>query len=107
MGSSIASRVSRLRGWSSTMRTFGVSDAASGSMSGRVIIDIASAIQPHAQQRKQLIGVHGLGYVVRGPGLQALLAVALHGFGRQGQDGKGAVSRVLAALAHGLVRFDL
>src|SRR5262245_27947569 len=34
---------------------------------------VHSAIQPYPQERQELIGVHRLRYVIRGPRLQALL----------------------------------
>src|SRR6185503_7309103 len=35
-------------------------------------------VEPHPQQRHQLVGVDRLGHVVGGAGVDALLAVALH-----------------------------
>ena len=74
--SSMTSSASRFRGSSSTIRILDVV-GRHGS---------ASAVQPHAQQRQQLVGVHRLGDVVRRPGLQALLAIALHRLGGQRQN---------------------
>src|SRR5262245_5910363 len=47
-----------------------------------------SPMQPHTQRRQELLGVDGLGKIVGGTGLQALLAVALHGLGRECDDGQ-------------------
>ena len=44
------------------------------------------AMQPHPQGREQLLGIHRLRKVVRCPGLQAFLAVALHRLGGQRDD---------------------
>ena len=49
-------------------------------------LDIPLAIQPDAQQRQQLSRVHRLRDVVGRAGLQALLAVALHGLRGEGED---------------------
>ena len=46
----------------------------------------ALAMQPHAQRRQQLLGVDRLGEIVRGAGLEALLAVALHRLRGQRDD---------------------
>src|SRR5688572_15425354 len=48
----------------------------------------ASAEQPHAHQREQLLGVHWLGDVVAGAGIETLLPVALHGACSESEDGK-------------------
>ena len=63
--------------------------------------------QPDAHQRQQLLGVHRLGDVVGGAGVQALLAVAFHRLGGQGQDRQRAELGILADLAHGLVAVHL
>ena len=43
-------------------------------------------MQPAAHGREQLLGVNRLGKILRGPRLEALLAIALHRFGRQRDD---------------------
>ena len=44
------------------------------------------AVQPDAEHRGELLAADRLGQVVRRPGLEALLAVALHRLGRQRDD---------------------
>src|SRR5262245_38695929 len=61
---------SKLRGSSSTTSTFAFGGLDMGGSGG----------QSHPQQRQQLLHVHGLGNVVGGPGLDALLPIALHRF---------------------------
>ena len=69
-----------------------------GQQLGRLIVDqkdvylfmvhhgvYRSAVQPHADGEKQLLGVDGFGQIVGGAGLQAFLAVALHRFRGQAQ----------------------
>src|SRR5665213_801536 len=74
-----ASSASRLAGSSSTKRIL------TGS-SYPPIVSLLS-IQPGSHQGQQLLRVHRLGDVVRGPGLDAFFPIALHGFGGQGNDG--------------------
>jgi hypothetical protein len=69
--------------------------------------DCSSSVQPHAQQGQQLLRFDGLGDVVGGAGLEALLAVALHRLGGQGDDREVGEARVLADLAGGLVAVHL
>src|SRR5215472_5588619 len=45
-------------------------------------------IEPNAQERGELLDVHGLGDVVRSSRSEALLAVTLHRLGRYGDDGQ-------------------
>src|SRR4051812_25571151 len=45
---------------------------------------LPSPMQPAAKDGKHLLGVHRLGQVIPGAGLDALLAVTLHGLGRNG-----------------------
>src|SRR6476620_6111375 len=66
-----------------------------------------STEQPHAHEREQLVGIHWLGNVVARTRVEALLAVALHGLGRQRQDRQRPVLGLLADLAHGLVPVHL
>src|SRR5215813_6084853 len=44
------------------------------------------AHQPRPQHGHELLGIHRLGQIVPGPGLDALLAIALHGLGGDGDD---------------------
>src|SRR6185503_20258556 len=82
-----------LAGWSSTSSTLTLSSASI----------TASTVQPHAQRRKKLLGIHGLGKIVRGAGLQTFLAVALHRLGRQRDDRKPPEFRILANARGGLI----
>src|SRR5690606_40031636 len=43
-------------------------------------------MQPHAQHRDQLLGIDGFCDVIRGTGLDTLLAVSLHGLRSEGDD---------------------
>jgi len=52
-------------------------------------------VQPHAQRRQELLGVHWFGEIIGGAGLQALLAVALHRFGGERDDRQPAELRLL------------
>src|SRR2546430_5211609 len=61
------------------------------------------AVQPRPYQRQQLLGVNRLGDVVRSPRFQALLAVALHGLGGEGDDRQLPELMLAADAAHGLV----
>src|SRR3982750_1356554 len=47
-----------------------------------------SLVQPDPHERHELVDVDRLGDVVRRPRGDALLAIALHGLGGQGDDGK-------------------
>src|ERR1700684_35433 len=76
ISSSTASWLSNLDCWSSTSRMLTRSDA------------FMLAVQPHAQRGEQLLDVDRLREIVGRAGLQAFLTVALHGFGRQRQNGQ-------------------
>src|SRR5262245_9396346 len=65
------------------------------------------AEEPNAQQRKQLIRVHRLGNIIRCTGFEAFLAVAFHGFRRQGQYRQEAVPVVAADSADGFIAVHL
>ncbi len=43
-------------------------------------------MEPGSEDGKHLIGIDGFGEVIPGAGLDALFAVAFHGFGRDGHD---------------------
>ncbi len=45
-------------------------------------------MQPNAQKRNELVGVHRFGDVIGGAGLKAFFAVALHGLGGEREDGQ-------------------
>src|SRR5882762_5098435 len=79
----IASWLNSLAWLSSTSRIFTFSVAA-------FIGATRSAMQPHAQGGQQLFDIHGFREVIRCPGLEAFLAVALHGLRRQRQNGQAA-----------------
>src|SRR5205807_1451661 len=64
---------------------------------------ITLTVQPRPYQGQQLLGVHRLGDVVRSPRLEALLAVALHGLGGEGDDRQQPELMLAADAAHGLV----
>src|SRR5690349_10614140 len=96
MSPSMASRTSRLRGWSSTIRTLGFSDTSHPEI-------LSLTVQSHAQQGEELISVDGFRDVVRGARLKTLFAVALHRFRRQRQDWQRPELRLLAYLAHRFV----
>src|SRR5256885_6439699 len=87
-------------GWSSTssMLTFSLSSMPLASPGSLTL-----AVQPRPYQRQQLLGVHRLGDVVRSPRFQALLAVALHGLGGEGDDRQQPELMLAADAAHGLV----
>src|SRR6267378_1876889 len=91
----IASWLISLAWLSSTSRIFTFSTAFMGAT--------CSAMQPHAQGGQQLLDIHGFREVVRGSGLEAFLAVALHGLCRQCQNGQAAEAGVLANHFDGLV----
>src|SRR5437773_452043 len=59
------------------------------------------AMQPASQHREQVLAIDGLGEVIPGPGLDALLAVALHRLRGHGDDRQVAAARQLADLLHG------
>jgi len=61
------------------------------------------AVQPHAQRRQQLFGVDRLGEIIRSPGFQAFLAVALHSLGSQGDDGQAAEGGIFPDAPDGLI----
>src|SRR5262249_60031839 len=61
------------------------------------------AMQPHAQRRKQLLGIDRLGEIVGGARLQALLAVALHGFGSERNDRQPPERPLLPGRGNGLI----
>src|SRR5687768_8625014 len=87
LDSSITSRASRFRASSSTMRILTTSSAMqSGLLPFAIFVTFALSIKPDAQQRQQLVGVHRLGDVVGGAGLQTLLTIALHGLGGQREN---------------------
>src|SRR4051812_30307883 len=99
-------------GRSSTTRMLTLSSSA-GEPSERGLRGAASVIsapslaarrleEPDAQQRQQLLGVDRLGDVVRGAGVDALLAVALHRLGGQRDDRQRAEASVAADGAHGV-----
>ena len=66
-----------------------------------------SAMEPDPQQRDQAPDVEGLRDVVRRAGRDALLAVALHRLGGQGDDRQRGVARVGADAPHRLVAVHL
>ncbi len=66
-----------------------------------------SSVQPHPQERQQLVCVHGLGDVVRRPGLETFLTIAFHGLRRQGQNGQPAERRMAADFTYCLVTVHL
>src|ERR1700733_6513108 len=76
ISSRMASWLSNLACWSSTSRMLTRSDVS------------ILAVQPHTKRREQLLDVHRLREIVGGAGLQAFLAVALHGLGGQRQNGQ-------------------
>src|SRR3954452_17837244 len=94
----VTSYASSLAGWSSTRRmlTFSWSIRASN-----------SAVQPHADCKQQLIGVDGFGEVVGRAGLEAFLAVAFHGLGRQRNDRKTGEGRIFTNDADSLIAIHL
>src|SRR5436190_18835358 len=63
----------------------------------------ASTEEPDPHQRQQLIGVHRLGDVVAGAGVEALLPVSLHRLRGEREDRQRAQARLAADLAHRLV----
>ena len=75
---------------------------------GRLIVDqknvdlvlvlhgAASAMQPHAQDGQQLLGIDRLGEIVGGAGLQAFFAVAFHRLCGQGDNRQAAERAVFA-----------
>src|SRR5262249_62051260 len=71
---------------SSTMRILAVESLLMSCFGAPLLAE-----EPDAQQRKQLIRVHWLSNIIRRTGFEAFLAVAFHGFYRQGQDRQGAV----------------
>src|SRR3954467_5977223 len=77
-----------------------------GATVARRVARSPSVVQPHPHQRQQLLDVDRLGDVVRGAGGYAALAVALHGLGRQGDDGERRVLVVGADDARGLVAVE-
>ena len=78
-------------------------DRLVGEHLGRLIVDqqyvdrlLAAHRCSHTRsERQQLLGVDRLGDVVGGAGLEAFLAVALHGLGRERDDRQPAEARVL------------
>src|SRR5579862_4556702 len=66
-----------------------------------------SRVEPHPQQRQQLVGIHRLGDVIRRAGLQTLLAVAFHGLRGERDDRQAAEARILADEPHGFVAVHL
>src|SRR5262245_18034941 len=62
----------------------------------------SSPVQPGAKDREHLLGVNGLRQIVPRAGLDALLAVALHGLGGDRDDRQVLQPRDLADLAHRL-----
>src|SRR4051812_44501341 len=95
----------RLSSRSSTMRMFdrssGVAALASsrGATTGICAFIDTSALQPRLEHREQLLAVHGLGQIVPGPGLDAALAVALHGLRGHRYDRQVLAARETADLA--------
>src|SRR5512145_1764228 len=86
----IVSYDSRRAGWSSTSRMLTLSGRARGARSFSSVLSCVAlmllAVQPHPDQRQQLLGVDWLRDVVRSAGLQALLAIALHRLRRERDD---------------------
>src|SRR5687768_4050115 len=102
-GSRMARYVSSRAGWSSTSRMFAASWPWGIGAGSLLILFAFSGLQPHANQRQQLVGVDGFGDVIGCAGLQALLAVALHGLGGQRDDGQQPECRNFTDAPHGLV----
>src|SRR4051812_42989637 len=91
----IASRASRFRGSSSTSRM---------SIGGGIV---HLAVEPDPQQRQELLGVDRLGDVARATRLEALLPIALHRLGGEGNDRQRAQRGIRADLTHRLVAVHL
>ena len=66
-----------------------------------------SARHPDAQECKQQLDVHRLGDIVRSAGIEALLAVALHRLGGDGDQRHVRKPGPRADLAHGLIAVHL
>src|SRR5438270_4849970 len=98
-GARIDSMATSLAGVSSTIRMLALG-------SGGIFAVLAFRFllgKPGTEQRQQLLGVHRLGDVVGGAGLQALLAVALHGLRGQRDDGQVLQAVDAADRGHRLV----
>src|SRR5262245_63233318 len=87
---------------SSTMRMLAM-ESLLMSRSGAFLL----AEEPDAQQRKQLIGVHRLGNIIRCAGFETFLAVAFHGFCRQGEYRQEPVQAVTPDFADGFIAVHL
>jgi hypothetical protein len=64
-------------------------------------------MQPHPHQRQQLGHIDRLGDVVRGAGVDALVAIAFHRLGGERDDGQRMEGGDLADRAHGVVAVHL
>src|SRR5438874_3089684 len=98
------SRALRLCGSSSTTRMLAEAESVR-EVIGRRLSGLL--VQPHPQQRRQLLDVHRLRDVVRRTRLEAFLAIALHRLRGQGDDRQGPELRVPADDPDGVVAVEL
>ena len=65
------------------------------------------SVKPHAQRRKQLLGIYGFGQIFGRSRLQAFLAVPLHRFCGQSDDRQSPERGVLPDHLHGFIAIHL